>query len=305
VARLAPRYQSVDDPTERRHLAFRQLKSLLAAVASVTPLIIFIDDLQWADEDSLALLRDLLRPSDAPPCLVIATMRPVNEEASAQLHDLLTCFRSLPLAGLSAHEAEALLARLWTGDVQAKDRRREIAGEAAGHPLWLAELARHGDAPTGCHLEEVLWQRIASLDPPARRLVEVSSLVGGPVEHGVLAAVAEVDPNDCLSLLNRLRAAQLVRVIRHGDERLIEPYHDRIREAVIARLGNDQAAVAKIEALHERIGRELLARSGGNEDGLERVAALIASGRLRSTGGAYPQLQATAQASTLADGVAA
>jgi ATP-dependent DNA helicase RecQ len=42
-----------------------------------------------------------------------------------------------------------------------------------------------------------------------------------------------------------------------------------------------------------------------NEDVLERVDALIASGRLRSTGGAYPKLQATAQASTLADGVAA
>jgi ATP-dependent DNA helicase RecQ len=42
-----------------------------------------------------------------------------------------------------------------------------------------------------------------------------------------------------------------------------------------------------------------------NEDVLERVDALIAAGRLRSTGGAYPKLQATAQASTLADGVAA
>jgi predicted ATPase/serine/threonine protein kinase len=278
VARLAPRYQSVDDPTERRHLAFRQLKSLLAAVAAVTPLIIFIDDLQWADEDSLALLRDLLRPPDAPPCLLIATMRPVGEEASAQLDDLLACFRALPLAGLSEHEAEALLARLWTGDVHAKDRRRELAGEAAGHPLWLAELARHGDAPTGGHLEEVLWQRIESLDPPARRLVEVSSLVGAPVEHGVLAAVAEVDPNDCLSLLNRLRAAQLVRMIRRGDERLVEPYHDRIREAVITRLrDHDEAAVARVETLHERIGRELLARSGGTDEGLERVVFAIVS----------------------------
>ena len=42
-----------------------------------------------------------------------------------------------------------------------------------------------------------------------------------------------------------------------------------------------------------------------NEDVLDRVDALIAGGRLRSTGGAYPKLQATAGASTLADGVAA
>jgi len=293
VARLAPRYQSVDDPTERRHLAFRQLKSLLAAVASVTSLIIFIDDLQWADDDSLALLRDLLRPPDAPPCMLVATMRPIDDDVSAPLNDLLGCFRTLALAGLSAHEAEALLARLWAGSAdrsEARARQRELAGEAAGHPLWLAELARHGGTPTDCdgaiRLEEVLWQRIESLDPPARRLVEVSALVGRPVEHGVLAAVADIDPNACLSLLNRLRAAQLVRVIRRGDERLIEPYHDRIREAVIARLGEgdggdgddrDRVAAARVEALHERIGLELLARSDGDDDELERVVFAVVS----------------------------
>ncbi|HEY5925783.1 MAG TPA: AAA family ATPase, partial [Kofleriaceae bacterium] len=285
VARLAPRSQSVDDPTERRHLAFRQLKSLLAAVASVTSLILFIDDLQWADEDSLALLRDLLRPPDAPACLLVATMRPIDEETAAPLRELLACFRMLALAGLSPTEAEALFARLWSGGAvrpEAWVRRRELAGEAAGHPLWLAELARHDDAPPGrdraIRLEDVLWQRINALDPPARRLVEISALVGGPVEHGVLAAVAEVDRNACLSLLNRLRAAQLVRVIRHGDERLIEPYHDRIREAVIARRGNDDAAdVARVEALHLRIARELLARSSGNVEELDRVVFAVAS----------------------------
>ncbi len=286
VARLAPRYQAVDDPTERRHLAFRQLKALFAAVAAVTPLIIFIDDLQWADEDSLALLRDLLRPPDAPPCLLLATMRPFDNEVevSASLNDLLGCFRPLALAGLSANEAEALLARLWAGTAEPSEtwtRRRELAGEAAGHPLWLAELARHGDAPTdrdhAIRLEEVLWHRIEALDPPARRLVEVSALVGGPVEHGVLAAVAEVDPSACLSLINWLRTAQLVRVIRRGDARLIEPYHDRIREAVIARLGDDAAALTRVEALHRRIGLELLARSGGDEDQLDRVVFTVVS----------------------------
>lgn len=284
VARLAPRYQSVDDPTERRHLAFRQLKSLLAAVASVTSLIIFIDDLQWADDDSLALLRDLLQPPDAPPCLLVATMRPIESEVSAPLSDLLACFRPLTLGGLSASEAEALLARLWAGNVDRSDvwaRRRELAGEAAGHPLWLAELARHGDASTGrehaIHLEEVLWQRIEQLDPPARRLVEISALVGAPVEHGVLAAVAEVDPSACLSLINWLRTVQLVRVIRRGDERLIEPYHDRIREAVLARFGEDEAAVARVEALHRRIGLELLARYGKEEAQLDRVVFAVVS----------------------------
>ena len=138
--------------TERRHLAFRQLKSLLAAVASVSSLIIFIDDLQWADEDSLALLRDLVRPPDAPACLLVATMRPLDDEATAPLRELLTCFRTLELTGLSPNESETLLTRLFSGGAirpEAWVRRRELAGEAGGHPMWLAELARHDDAATG------------------------------------------------------------------------------------------------------------------------------------------------------------
>jgi predicted ATPase len=279
VARLAPRSRSVDDPTERRHLAFRQLKALLVAVASVTSLIIFIDDLQWADEDSLALLRDLLRPPDAPACLLVATMRPLDDDAAAPLVELLRCFRPLALTGLSPTEAEALLVRLGAGEADGA-QRRALVDEAGGHPLWLAELARHGDAPASperaTRLEDVLWRRIEALDTPARRLIEVSALVGSPVEHGVLAAVAEVEPNACLSLLNGLRAGQLVRVRRSGDERLIEPYHDRIREAVVARFG-DAATAARVEALHGRIGLELLARSVGDDEQLERVVFAVVS----------------------------
>ena len=63
------------DPHERRRSAFVALRELLRKVCALHDLIIAIDDLQWTDADSLSLLAALLRGPDAPPFLLVVTMR--------------------------------------------------------------------------------------------------------------------------------------------------------------------------------------------------------------------------------------
>ncbi len=76
---------------------------------------------------------------------------------------------------------------------------------------------------------------------------------GAPTPYEAIARAAEVEVGECQKRLSSLRAAQLIRVDRRGLERLVEPYHDRVREAV---LGHIEAG--GVAPRHLRLGRALL-----------------------------------------------
>src|SRR5207253_1242049 len=59
------------------------------------------------------------------------------------------------------------------------------------------------------------------------------AIAGAPTPYTVIAGAAGVDAGAFQTPLGPLRAAQLVRVTRRGDERLVEPYHDRVRESIL------------------------------------------------------------------------
>src|SRR5262249_20745815 len=73
------------DPQELRGRAFAALRRLLRGIAGRWPVLLVIDDLQWADADSLALLADVMHPPQAPATLLIATVRTDTETTASDL----------------------------------------------------------------------------------------------------------------------------------------------------------------------------------------------------------------------------
>ena len=257
IADAAGDGREVDNPLTLRAQAFGELKRLLAAMAERVRLVLFIDDLQWADRDSVALIEHLMTPPGAPRLLLVCTRRAGSETAEVQ--NLVDRFRRISLGGLSSDEAQALCKRLAAADVEEQELTA-LLSEASGHPLFLTELVRYSktrarNAPLQTSLQDVLWQRVRQLDESERRFMECVALAGAPTKLQVVAKAAEVPASDSLQILSGLRTAQMIRVSRRGDARLVEPYHDRVREAVVDHLREDDRA--RGQQLHLRLGQRL------------------------------------------------
>jgi predicted ATPase len=274
VERATANERAIDNPMALREQAFGEFERLIAELARRRPVVLFLDDLQWADRDSVALLARVLLRARPGACLLVTTMRS-GMDLPAGASDLLAQAVRIPLSGLSDSESRFLCSELWTDGLGLDG----LVGEARGHPLFLAELvraARKGEQRTPnrlAKLEDVLCERIQERDPIERRMLEVLALGGVPLPYDVVARAAEVDVGECQTRLGALRAAQLLRVSRRGDDRLIVPYHDRVREALLQL--RRRAPAHEIERDHLGLGRALLRRAPA--DGLKgRIFAVVA-----------------------------
>nr|UXE45507.1 serine/threonine-protein kinase PknD [uncultured bacterium] len=254
---------SVGDPQLVRLHAFGVLRQVFAALSRSQRVVVFIDDVQWGDTDSAALLVELMRPPVAPPILLITTHRAEEAETSPFLVDLRARWpveaevHDLTVGPLGSHDARRLaLALLGSTDATAQSTADAIAQESGGSPFLIEELARSAsvegaDARRSLTLENLLGERVARLPDDARRLLETVAVGGCPLPVSTVGAAS-----DTLESVNRLvallRTRRFVRAgLRDGRE-VVEMNHDRIRETIVAQIPETVARVR-----HERLARTL------------------------------------------------
>jgi len=262
----------VDDPWRLRALAFAGFRKLIRALAGRGKVALFIDDLQWADAESLALLEDLLDAPDPSACLVMATVRSDPAEAHEDIVEVMARLRqrleTVAVAGLDRDDAALLVEQLWASGLRPEQPvAQALIDEADGHPLFLEQLVRAAAEPgAGSSLEDAIWRRVEAQPEMGRTLLHVLAVAGIPLSHDVLAATADVPLSDCWASLEGLSGQGLVTLDRTSDGRwLAAAYHDRVREAVMGRLADDPRSAT----VNLRIGRELLRRlAPGDDEGL-------------------------------------
>jgi hypothetical protein len=208
------------DPLDRQR-AFGALRALVTQ-ADPHPPVLVVDDLQWGDLDSTALLAALLHGPLRAPMLLVTSYRAEDEATSPVLQAFFAALaalegraevevRRVEVGALDDHEAEALSRALLvaddrSGEVFAERTVQALVAEAHGDPFLLTELTRHdpgarrleetfdsrGDT-SGARVLEVgplLAARIGRLPAPARRLLEVIALGGQPIARSVAARAA-------------------------------------------------------------------------------------------------------------------
>ena len=251
----APWRAGSDSPKELRRRAFDAFRELISRLAAKHHLVIYVDDLQWGDIDSVPLMLELTRPPDSPPVLVLGCYRSEEAEASPFLQAMLAAHAEkgalgagveLTLDVLSEREAGELAAALTANSDEGLNTER-IARESGGNPFFVGEFVRYVRAITAeatnadpvtqpdlseVTLRQVLSARLDALPDDARLLLEMIALAARPLEEHValLAAGISTDQKTPLSLL---RSGNLIRPSVTGHRRLVETYHDKIREGAV------------------------------------------------------------------------
>ncbi len=270
---LTPRRGTVAPDSGSRLEGFAAVAALLQSVARHgAGVVILVDDLQWADEDSIALLQHL---QDTAPrgVLCVATLRTDTGEHPAQR--LLDSERAevLQVGPLGLETMEDLVARSAGADARIPAKALHHLAEACSGRPALAELAGRSLARGADEAGDpllALAAQIDDLDEETRRVL--ASLVAADdwTRASDLARLTGSNPGALQDRLQELALGGLVRRAGpEGPDGRVDLYHDTVRSALLQRL--DAALVRQSHRAHadhlqtrpegtpERLVRHLLA----------------------------------------------
>ena len=296
----APARQSSDPETER-FMLFTAVTELLRAVAASVPLCVVLDDFQWADGQSVALLKHIARNLERGPLQLLVTYRDSDltkhHPLTAALADLrrLDGAERIALQGLRAEDVQAMTAAAAGHELDADGiaLAGEITAETGGNPFFVGEILRNLaesgmvvydeqhdrwviDRSSGVGLpesvREVVERRVEVLGADARQTLTAAAVIGRSFDLDLLAALVDLDE---VTLLEQLEAAVQASLLVESSDRVgrFTFAHALINHTLYDGLGGTRRA-----RMHLQVAETLEALYGGDAE--ERLAELALHWRL-------------------------
>ena len=261
LTRAPPQFdESQVEPADLRRMGFDAFRELLGRVAESRTVVLWIDDLQWADLDSVNLLLDIVGRDDAPPVLVVLTYRDVDRDTSQAIRmverpGVASRFGPvLELRPLADDSALELMQRL-APDAEEQVVRRALQ-RADGNPFLAIEIARVLAIEGGAVelpedlIDGLVARRLEGLDDGEVALVRTVSVAAAPMPISWVAQAAGVETG-VMPTVRRLCDQHILRETSAEDLRFTT-YHDLLRERVVASLSEESLRVE-----HRRLAETL------------------------------------------------
>ncbi|MDX1615307.1 MAG: adenylate/guanylate cyclase domain-containing protein [Candidatus Promineifilaceae bacterium] len=204
------------EPPQLRGQIFRAIGELFEAHLAEEPLILFLDDLHWADLTSLELLRSLLPLVKQAPLLIVVAFRPRQGEPAWSFHQTAAGeypqrYRPIRLQPLPEEEAQTLISSLLTVDDLPPAVRRDILQKCDGNPFYVEEIIRSLLDSGAIVRENGRWRaagdvaetrlpdtligtitaRLDRLNDASRRAAQAAAVLGREFDLAVLADISD------------------------------------------------------------------------------------------------------------------
>jgi len=274
-----PSPQSSDPETER-YLLFSAVAGLLQEVAQSVPVCMVLDDLHWADGQSVALLKHVVRTVEHGALQVIATYRDSDLGKDHPLGAVLADLRSvegvqrISLHGLGADEVAQIMTAVAGHDLEADgiELAGQIATETDGNPFFVGEVLRglsesgalvfdedsgrwSIDSSAGIALpesvREVIERRVERLGDEALEVLTQAAVIGRVFDLELLESMLEIEES---RLLDHLEAAVAASLLAESDERVgrFRFAHALVNQTLYEGLGGTRRA-----RMHGRVAQAL------------------------------------------------
>jgi DNA-binding SARP family transcriptional activator len=222
-------------PETQRYLMFEAVASLIRELSRSRPVLLVLEDLQWADRPTLLLFKHLARSADPAALLVFGTFREAEPDAATSVLEVLADLRRdavvsrLSIAGLARAEIGELFAS-WS-DVEAPPALiRALHEDTGGNPFFVQEIIRHLDEAGILRVDESRWssrisledvgvpegvkavvaRRLAVLGSPCRLLLDLGAVVGRSFELELLERLSGKSADWIAEVLEEAVAARVL-----------------------------------------------------------------------------------------------
>ena len=260
-------------PEQSRQMLFTAVTELVTRVAHSTPCLFLLDDLQWADKDSLLLLSHLVKFIPTMAVMVVGTFRDFDLDPAGPLHRTLDelirghLLERIALTGLPQESVGEMLRSLG-GREPPEQVVRLFHAHTEGNPFFVEELFRHlvergrlidskGEFRDDLKLDEIdvpqslrvaIGRRLGRLDDDTLKALAVAAVIGRSFTFDLLAASLELDADATLNCLEEAEDAGLVTSRLDYPEARFQFSHELIRRAVLSDL-----SAPRRQRLHLRV----------------------------------------------------
>jgi tetratricopeptide (TPR) repeat protein len=260
------------DPAEARFRVFDAIAEWLRRAAARDPLLVILDDLHWADQDSLLLLEHVAREARTSRLLLLGTYREAEmRRREGRLGPLARAGERVVLHGLERPDVEAFLRA--SAVVPSPAMVQDLLHTSDGNPFFLGELVRvlkvsvltghpaaSGPRELPHEVREAVRRHLEPLPHEHRRLLAIAAALGREFDLRPWRLACELEPERLLERLAVVVEAGIVRPVSDTPGRY-RFAHALIRETLYADL-----PVSERAGLHRRIARALEAAHADSQD---------------------------------------